>query len=143
MRILILSLMSSAAVVASGAIGDTPREIEDRYKLSATPNENGSASFEREGMQIRIRFNGGYVVEERFTSDRPIPIAFREQVLRDNASTSTWNYTIRPSSEHGYFSATRSDSALRADYREVQTKAAPESPNIVDLTYVLTVWKSS
>jgi hypothetical protein len=141
-KFLILFPTVIAAISASGAIGDTPREIEDHYKLGGTPNENGSASFDSEGMKIRVRFNGGYCVEERFTSDRPLSAAFREQVLRDNASTSIWNYTRPPSSESGYFSATRSDGALRADYRQVQTKAAPESPNIVDVSYVLTVWKS-
>jgi hypothetical protein len=133
-----IAALSFAAVSALGAVGDTPTEAEDNYKLSEKPSDDGFVSSTRDGINMRLRFAAGYCVEERYSSDREIPRVFVAKVLNENASTFIWNV----SGSGPWIKAIRSDGHLRAEAKVVSVKAPAESPDLVKSTYYFVVWKS-
>jgi hypothetical protein len=137
----ILVAMFIGAGAAFGAIGDTPSEVEDNYKLSGKPPDDGvvASTSTHEGIDLRLRFVGGYCVEERYSSDREIPQAFMAKILKENASTSIWNVSI---DSGPWLKAFRSDGQLRAEAKVVSVKAPADSPDLVKSTYYFVIWKS-
>jgi len=134
----LVAALISVSASAFGAIGETPSEAEDHYKLADKPSEDGLASCLRDGINLRLRFVGGYCVEERYTSDRNIPQAFVSKILSENAETFIWNV----SGSGPWIKAFRSDGHVRAEAKVVNVKAPADSPDLVKSTYYFVIWKT-